>query len=204
MKSILPKEAFVVAKAASDDACRPQLNGVHFRPDGSIEATNGHMLLRFTPNTDPESVEYPAKAVGVDNLADIPPAGVIVPTETCTDAAKALPKRQRMPVLNNVVMAECNGTVRLASTDLEKRSDHVAKPVDMPYPNTDQVFPKDDPTLVIGFDAHYLKTLAEAALAVNPSGEVRLEMHGPLKAMVARVVGDRGNLVGIVMPRHIS
>lgn len=205
MKAILPVEAMQVAKACGDDSFRPQISGVHLRPDGSVEGTNGHMLFRYVPDDQGDPADYPAKAVGVDELADIPAEGVVIPAETCLEAGKAAKRiKHPMPLLRNVVMAECNGTVRLASTNLEQRSDHVAKPPAERFPMTDNLWPKKAPVLTIGFNARYLKALAEAAIAMGNEREVRLELRDPLGAVVAYSRGERGLFQALLMPVKLS
>ena len=136
---------FAVRHAASKDATRYNLNGIHFKADGSTEATDGHMLIQVHAETPPDD-EWPDVGdikASTDALEEF-----ILPLEASERVMRAIPKptRTSMPVLKHarldVVETNANGHARFVTTDLDSVTPMQADKIDGEYPNTAQVIPK--------------------------------------------------------------
>ena len=144
-KMLYSKAHFAVRHAASTDETRYNLNGLHFRGDGTTEATDGHMLIRIKAAT-PAYDEHPNGTEGV-------PEPFILPLEAAHRVAKAIPKRSPSPVLTHAALdvpsTNGNGSARFVVTDGYNGTGNEqaieAKKIEGEYPNTDQVIPKDAP-----------------------------------------------------------
>jgi len=203
---LLHKAQLAAWRLASSEASRPQLNGIHLRPDGSTCATNGHALIIIGP---PEKTEaYPAPDGWQAPI--IPTDGVIIPTETARQAEKNLPKGRAAsyhPFLASALVESLNGTVRLSSTDLDTRKVAEAKPLEGPFPHVEQVIPKGEPVLRIAFNAALLRNVLETLLATGRSVTDRaiFEFHNPNGAAVITYQGDNLTPVkALVMPLRLS
>jgi len=207
-KPHITREALTVAKAASTDPVRANLRGVHLRPDGATEATDGHVMMRWTPSDAVDLADFPRlPGIVPDELPGIPPAGVILPLELATDLAKGIARaskanKGRLPILNGAVMAECNGALRFVCTDLDTTTQHVGRPLEGPFPDTDRIAPKGAPKLRIAFDAALLKRVCEAAIAVSDTEQHALvfDFRTDVGAAAFRVNGEAGQLSGLIMP----
>lgn len=165
---LLGREHLLAAEFASKDASRYQITGVHVNATGAVEATNGHYAIRVPASTiQPEEFpEVAGKGGGVNG------AGLLIPSATCKEALKALPRadvRAAIPVLGlaHLGAGAGPGMAVLTTTDLETSSPRTVKAMVGQFPDLDQVIPTDDTDrIVIGMNAEYLKRIAEYALKV--------------------------------------
>ncbi len=208
MTQLLNRAQLLAVKAASTEATRPQLNGLHIAPNGVTTASDGHCMIRVTPAVL-DTTDYP---VAADWIAPtIPPEGMIVPTATALAALKAIPKARKyggLEVLQNVLVASVNGHVELSTTDLDTTKREQGPLIDFPYPDCDRVIPHGEPVFSIGFDAvllgDLLKTLASMKLA-GMRNPVNLHFYAPLSACKITATTENGDsVVALAMPLRIA
>ena len=151
-----------VAKCASTEKNRYNLNGIHFTKD-FCEATNGHILARITYPTQFPLEEIPNQLIKTglkDDLKDF-----IIPL----DGVKNIPivkGKVSMPILAetyiDVEQSNNNGTVKFQTTNLETTPTAEIRKIDGQYPDTSQVWPKDeDAVFEICLNAEYVKRICE-------------------------------------------
>ena len=214
------KAHFAVRHAASKDATRFNLNGIHFKADGTTEATDGHILIRVKAET-PSGDEYPS-VPGVEASNGEALKEFILPTEAAERAVKSIPKgRQTMPVLSNVGLdvksTNENGAARFITTDLETTAVTEGRKIDGEFPKTDQLIPKvaDDaePTFVI--DLNLMERIVKAAKEFGGSGKANISgkpvtfakfyVSDPLSAILIQVDNPHvGQLEAVIMPCRIK
>jgi len=136
------KAHLAVRHAASADAARFNLNGVHFEADGTTEATDGHMLLRATVATPPME-EFPAVGELPEGDSAGPIVPFILPIDVADRLAKSIPTRPRMPVLAHAALdaesTNANGRARFVATNLEGVTITEGEKIDGEYPKTSQI-----------------------------------------------------------------
>ena len=205
---LIPKAFDRVADAASKDEARPMLCGVHVKATDAgtiIEATDGARMIRATLSKDgcrPE--DYPV-IPGFEASANSANE-VTIPLDVWKKAFKAMPKRATMPILGHLALTMEETQATLASTDLSSASITPIKQTENhPFPNIDQVMPKDTPTFSIAFDANVLADTLKALAMLSDDGHkpmVRCEFHGPEKP--ARIVvchaKESAQVEALVMP----
>lgn len=226
---LVTKAHLCVRHAASKDETRPNLNGVRFRsvenPDAkpgdavyaTTEATDGHMLIRVTAASSPDS-EYPALP-GYES-SDAAPEPFTLPLGAADELKDVLQwagkRRGSMPILTNVLLdvphANANGSVRFVATDLETQRKVEAKKIEGEYPNTDRVIP-EKPTLPDGEAApasftvdlnlleRVLKAAREGGFAGRTSVAARFYVTDPLSALRIEISHPNvGELLAVIMP----
>ena len=200
---LLNRRQLSVAVVASDDPSRPSLTGVCIRPDGTTEATDGHVLLRVTPSpAAPAEAEFPRQAGSpADPQVSAP---FILPAAAALDIMKAIPK-SRLPILEHARLESLNGTVIFVTTDLDTTRHHEARPVEGPYPNTDQVIPEGEPVFSIGFDLGLLEHAVKAMRFGDRYQAVgRFDFYGPLRGCkITRTLPTGERALALVMPHRI-
>ena len=140
------KAHFAVRHAASKDATRYNLNGIHFKTDGTTEATDGHILCRVKAATPPGD-EYPT-VPGVYFGEGEALQSFILPLEAADRAVKSIPKATRtsMPVLSHTALdvksTNENGNARFVATDIETATVTEGKKIEVEFPKTENVIPK--------------------------------------------------------------
>lgn len=190
-----------VSAWASDDETRYNLAHVQVQVEKRrVVATNGHVLIAV-----------PLPEVLVDLLptdADVAPKhDVSIHHTALKTALKGLSKRKNSPpgskqcLVSNGTPSEVSlrfygetGSPYSTTTTLE--NDEAIK-----YPDVDQVFPSGDVKAHIALDPHYLKLLAEYAIA-NGASSVRLEVRDALDPLLARMTlpDDHREVRAVVMP----
>ena len=197
---------FAVRHAASKDVTRYNLCGVHFRADGSVEATDGHMAARATSGTPPAE-EFPD--VGIESTSE-PLEPFVLPLSAATEIVKAIPRRQSMPVLEHAALdvagANSGENARFVTTDLEVKRPVEFRKIDGEYPNVDQVMPqmKGKPAFVL--DASLVERACKIAREFCGGAKlppVKMQFYPGKKhdGVGIRVEDpDRGELVIVVMP----
>ena len=103
-----------VVEAASTDSTRYVINSLCINPDGSVKATDGHILVEAKEFGRGDPKEYPV-IDGID--AEYLPDGPIVLERTAVlDALKLVPKvKHTMPILvNYMALGNGGGKYKLA------------------------------------------------------------------------------------------
>lgn len=218
------KAHFAVRHAASKDSTRHSLNGIHFKSDGSTEATDGHWLLQVKAEVPPDDEWPSAMGCGIKS-SDEKLEPFVLPLEACDAIAKAIPKRntRSMPVLSHaaldVVETNANGSARFVTTDLATTTPVEAQKVDGVYPSTEQVVPNlGDMTLAFAVDLALLAKVAKAAKevrAANGGDTVALgarfyvnslgpDAMSPIRIELYDKGGSGDTMTAIVMPMRLK
>lgn len=138
------KNQLAVRHAASKDESRANLCGVRFKKDGTVEATDGHILCRIKAEAPPVE-EFPV-VVGAELDGEV--EDFTLELGAVERIVKAIPKRTRMPVLAhaavNVSATNGNGSAEFITTDLETAQTIKGRKLDDHWPNTDSVIPAED------------------------------------------------------------
>ena len=195
-----------VARCASDEPARPQLCGVHVAPDGTVTATDGHCLLRVSPEGDAagQAADFP-KPAGKP-VEPLGPAGVIVPGSMATEAARLAPRKGSVPALvDHVALGMRGERVEAYGTDLDTFRTLQGRPPAGNYPDTEQVIPNKEPLHRIALDLDLLANMLAAMKAAGvPGGQgygVILEFHGTFSAMCLRSRTENFQpVLGLLMP----
>jgi len=185
----------------SKDKTRPAITGLRLK-GGTVEATDGHALVRFGAN-GARADEFPQLPGVTAAPAELQ---AIVPMPAVKAACAATARRGSLPILEHVLLAVPDGAdkVKLAATDLDTNYVGESRPSSDVFPATDKVFPSGEPVLRVGFDVSILArvfgALEKVARGTTALDTVTLEFHGPGKAMVFRFDTAHGAATGLVMP----
>lgn len=128
----LPKANLAVVKAASSDACRLAINTVLIEADGATVATDGHILVKVG-------------AIPANKMAT-PLKPCLLSRDDAMAIAKALPKKGT-PAEIDVDATNLNGHIAVKVGT----ATHAPLKTDMQFPDYGQVYPKEAPSLTIGF-----------------------------------------------------
>jgi len=212
---LLDKRSLLMAKAASKDDSRLSIQGVRIEADGTGVATDGHILFKFTPDKDTiqDPKDYPtlegvnpvgAPANGNEGLHPF-----TIPTRDALDIAKAVPKRNPLPILEYIALDEQrtndNGSACFGVTDLDSPRVFSPRKIDADFPDHSKLWPKGKATVRIGLDVDKLDIMVQVLKAAGVEA-ISLEIHDPLSAMVVRsdMIKDGGTVTGLVMPRRLE
>src|SRR5262245_43730168 len=103
---LLQRKALEIARAASKDQTRQSICGLRIEPDGTTIATDGHILAKFTPLSNPDSKEYPViDGVNADDGENrLQP--FTLTTEGVALLLRALSKKtpRSLPILGNIAL----------------------------------------------------------------------------------------------------
>lgn len=145
---LITKRVLGAYRFASDDETRSALRVVRIEPDGSGVATNGHILIKVSPNgVNPEEESFPQPYGEHTRLVE----GVSIPANTCKDAEKAISKKtaKTFPNLNNVAMTEvpaseenhvsCKKTLEVTDLETWKRLEFTTD--NGQFPNWERIIP---------------------------------------------------------------
>ena len=156
----LSKRQLAPRHAASTDETRYNLNGVHIKPDGSTEATDGHMLIQVSRYVEDDGEETRSIERGVALGSELS-KDTIVTLDGVDSIRRAMPKRKDSDrsVMVDVKESNLNGSVRVVWPDGECRSEKVVGE----YPNTGQVIPEiSDGDIQFCVNFQLLERLAKA------------------------------------------
>lgn len=195
-----------ISSFASSDITRPNLMGIHYRPEGVLEATNGHFAVRV-PLAN--SVAHPAAAG-----ATSPTSPMTFQASAVAAAVKALPKGDALT--RSAALDDGNPPLAISSTG------HTALPTTVDggaFPNVPQVILTGEPAASIGLSLDYLKQIVTYLAKHHPEGKrgmVRLDLYpdrdgkdpgkvSPLAPVVFRApVGeDRREAQVLLMPMRL-
>ena len=194
------KANFAVVHGVSKDEFRPYLQGVHLRPDGATEASNGRVLFKVS-KAQADTGDFPQLPDGCTSTS---PNGEIVPVDTIKKVLKAIPTKG-LPILRHVELIDKG---RFFTTDLENKTIIDFRPIDGPYPDTDGVYPEPDkePRIGIGFSVDVLESMCKfvhAAKGGNKENEIiALTFYSPESGAVfsAGQNDDGQEISGMIMP----
>lgn len=203
MKPVLIDQKNDITPFASTDSSRLILNGVHFAPDYT-EATDGRVMIRV-PYSSIDSQEFPQ----CPGPVELEP--VTVPTDKFK---KALSNRgkSKLPVLNSVKVAGDVKSVTMTATDSDVSFQATTcKGIDLTWPNTDQVWPKEEAKIEICLSSELLGKICDYAQK-HGTGSRKDHATGIKFSFVdgESVVrfqipfGDRKDAVGLLMPMRTT
>ena len=197
---VKPEALEAAATIASTDKYRPNLNSVLVNDAGIVTATDGHALIQVSAAMEMDAADYPA--VTPDGMHAPSGDGVILPLSAVKEAAKAARKvKSPIPSLRSVAVCVNETHGQLISTDLDTTSRTEYRPLEGPFPNVEQVYPKAPIVFSIGFDPALLARTLEAFAEVSDS-PVRLSFYSDHHAVLISSVD--GAAKGLVMPRLID
>ena len=156
----LSKRQLAPRHAASTDETRYNLNGIHVRPDGSTEATDGHMLIQVSRYVEDDNEQATSIERGLSPGCELA-KDTIVGLDGVESIRRAMPKRKDSDrsVMVDVEESNLNGSVRVVWPDGECRSEKVVGE----YPNTGQVIPEvSDGDIQFAINLQLLERLTKA------------------------------------------
>jgi len=202
--------------ATTEEDSRYFLNAVQVRPDGTVVATNGHLLLQVRDAHTIPDEDFPQRPnTGV--FAQSPTDPVCLPVPLVEKLIAATQKKGRLPMLACVqVGQDAAGGIFATATDLETSlSSPLPTGTDRPrFPPFDRaLIPADRPHLTIRLSACYLATLAKAAgllygkhlyggiVEFQIPTEPQYQPTGVIRSQVRVIItGPERTLDGVLMP----
>ena len=204
------KSQLAARHAASTDPTRFNLNGVHFKADGSTEASDGHMLIQVSPlGTDPQA--FPASA-GINYTEGETLVPFILPSATVNQLAKSIPKAGKgFPILANaaldVASTNANGAARFVVTDLETSGEVKGEKIAGEFPNTSQVIPERG-EVTFAMNLEFLEKVIKAAKEFAPKSKCRVaKFYATDTLSPVRIELDdaeHGEMLAVVMPVRVK
>ena len=213
---LISKAMLAVRHAASTDETRYNLNGIHFRSDTEVEATDGHMLIRASVEAQ-KSEEFPSVG-GLDRTSEEKISPFVMQLSTVDEIRKAIPKASRVPILQNALIdvnyTNQNKSVKVHTTDLQNSREIIGKKIEGEYPTTDQAYP--DPAreeLAFYINLCLLERVIKAAKEFGVpknilAAKFYIKKGGPKKRAMAPVRielknDEGGELQAVIMPMHV-
>ena len=208
---LLDRRVFALYRAAYPAADRRYINGVSIKPDGSGVATDGSLLVKWTPEFPVDPKEYP-HIDGINPVSDEPLTPFTLDLEVCKTLERALRKKTTMPILSyaavDVTQTNANNFVFMAVTDLE--SQQLVKPRKVnqtdekgneedAFPKYDRVIPTNDPTVTITFGLDVLKRLIDTLQALDLKS-AKFEFRDAESPAVVTGEGEAGKVFALAMP----
>ena len=197
----------VLRFATTPDDTRYALNSYGLGPDGSICATDGHLMLYSEKPADAPPEDFPVLPNPFDVGSTV---AVVLPVDAADAAVRAIKKTQSIPVLDHIAVAPANGdphVLRVAATDLNTPFDTTVHSEGQ-FPAWRKVVPTKEPTLTVHLGADMLIAIGRAAkVATKGSGStgpvVKFEFTGktdsdPIRITFSCEVGSEVH--GVVMP----
>lgn len=182
-----PARLLRLAALVSTEESRPSLHGVYFAPDGSMVATNGHVMGIYARSHNCPSGSYEVSKNAARFLAKIVKTAKLLgfeEDEALTEANVALPVTHEVGKGINVAW---NG----ASVFLPE--------IKGPYPNYLLICPRDEPSPVSGI-AYSQKVLAK----FGKDARLFFTFYQYNKAAVVRLMNKYGRFLtdfyGLIMP----
>lgn len=215
-----------VIPATSHDDTRYFLTAVQIEPDGTVVATNGHVLLTAKDRSAFVDADFPQTARTSTQPVPSPDKPVLLKAETAERLIGAMPKRSPIPILQAVQIAQDDKGAYAVATDLQ-----IPVTVDLEFPGENdagqfpswrRVMPKDDqPYAAVKLGVPVLEALIKAAKAVTTqkvhSGPfitleipIALEAYagkdhtkGLISAFRVRIAGTDVDVDGCAMPVRV-
>lgn len=219
--------------ATTNDETRYVLSAVQVQPDGSVRATDGHILVYARDPHPQEDADFPTVAGAQPITA--PSAPVLLPADLAKRLLAGMPKKSTVPVLGCVQLGTVNGGggVQAVSTDLSVPviADLTAAQA-LQFPSTDRVMVTDGqrPAVIkLCLSAEMLTRLAQIAreagrakgtnvvaleIPTDPvyqgkrwegDGDATAQVpNGNLESAVRFTCGTEVTVEGVVMPCRID
>lgn len=158
--TVLPRAVVALNAIRSQEAIRPILNGVHLAPDGTMTATDGHVLLTWRNAAEFDDTEGPASGLlGVGYVLEITPAVL------------RLAKLRKCAALSLEIAGDvATWTPSSSSGHRDEMAAVRSRIIEGPYPNYRQVIPRYVPEIVGAMpplNAEYVGRFALAAQQDN-------------------------------------
>lgn len=158
-----------VLSATTANETRYNLDAVQIQLDGSVVATDGHVLLVAKEHDPHKDEDFPVK--DITEFKGSPDKPVLLPRSLAEKLIAALPKRSAVPILDAVqVSTDGEAGSVISATDLE-----VPYVVRLPKDDNGQRFPAyahilpaaDRPALTVRLAVNVLQAVIKAATAVQ-------------------------------------
>jgi DNA polymerase III sliding clamp (beta) subunit (PCNA family) len=194
----------------SQDESRYALCGVHFNAEKKrLEATDGRMLI-VVPVLQSDG-EYPTPITqGKEEPKDF-----LIHAKFLQEALEKIPQRTTLPILKKAQVDTSlndNGKeikrINISTTDLDCEYVTSSKDMQTPFPNAEQVFPKDPPNWHITLSPRLLAAIGNYANkhCNDKASSVKIEFwteHDP--ARFTMLVGEeQQQAIVILMPMRMS
>lgn len=170
-----------VSAWASDDATRLSITGVRIDVERKqVVATNGHILVAV-PLPGPNNALTPSVE------GSMPAESFTIPADALRAALKSIPKAKSTLECQRRAAVAQTGPSRLELTTWPQFPAATKQFVEIDrsaFPDYAQVVPQSEPTATVSVNPHYLKLLAEYAIAAK-SPSVSLEVRGTQDLLVA-------------------
>lgn len=192
-------------KVTSKDASRRMLQGVHMTPDYA-EATDGHILARVPHPSCATPDEAPANW---QPMAAEAPAGQVIHADSLADLARALPKKERIPLLTLAAVgraAEGGPLIGVTGLAIEERR-LTLEVIEGTFPNAVSIWPQGEVKFRVALNPRLLRVLAE--LGENDAGTSvvfnlrSLDDHTQPIEFAINGSYDRRPITGLVMPMRL-
>jgi len=200
---LISKNQLKVVAFASKEETRQALNGVNIRPnDNSVEATDGHSLMRVTNKSKVQLNEFP----NVKPFNDLD-ENKMIPASAVNKLLKTMPsKKHNIPILN-YFRAGLNGNkIDFTYTDLEDSQTLTAHITEGKYPNTDQVMPKEkNHNIKIALDAQKMAEICKYIASVSDDSSSMMVLHIQDKdhALLITAETENESIKGLLMPLQL-
>lgn len=211
-----------VLPAADSRDVTSRCDKIEVRPDGTVTATNGHVLLSATERTRFLDADFPVK--GLPKYHGDPPTAITLNAAEIARVVKALTKKSTMlyPILTAVQLGtDAEGTY-LAATDLTSQTVlRVPTQEDQrgQFPAWDRLVPaREEPAICVELSTAVLKVLIQAAETVHGLDILRTQRRATVRLYVrtdaahqtetghgnagirVEIDGTDTAIVGVVMP----
>jgi hypothetical protein len=206
---MLNKHNFEVANFVCKEESRYSLQAILVTPQATV-ATDGHRLVKVTVPADRKAEDFP-KADPSFHASDTF-APFLLPAESAKQIAKAIPKKQTIPILECVAIdgkqTDANGTAHLAVTDLQTFTPFTVRKPEGRFPNYESIIPKTgECTLSISVNPVYLMELCKSALefqggrgAYNPKIILRFRDANSSIRLECKPNDERQEWLAVLMP----
>lgn len=189
-----------VGHCASKEESRYHLSNIHFTQEYT-EASNGHILARITypiqfdPADLPENIKTKPKEEIKDFL--IPLSGV---------KEIKFQKKVNIPCLADVYVdvdeTNNNGNAKFISTDLQTTPITEIKKIDGEFPDSNQIFPTQEPVFEICLDPSYLEIFCKITKEFGKHPHVKLTFYNIDSPVLVESYNQdtKQNFTGLIMP----
>jgi len=188
-----------VAKAASKETGRYNLNSIHFTKDYT-ESSNGHIMARVTypEQFDPSEVPDLIKTGKKEDIQEF-----MIPADSLKGVK--FPKKISLPVLKDLYVdvesTNSNGSAKFGMTDLETTIQPEIRKMEGEYPNVNACIPTSEPIFEVSLDGRYLAMMATiAAQFQERTGEITLHFHSFTSPVVITAFNESQKFKGLIMP----
>lgn len=164
---MLNQHSLETAKLAPREESRYTLKAICVTEQATV-VTNGHYLVHVThPKQDLACYPSVPGAASDAELADV--KQILVGRDSALELLKAMPKKEKIPILNNAVIGQAeDGSIKAVTTDLDMHRPATFRKVDGQYPNWQAVITShSEPMVRVGLNAAYVAELLKQAASYN-------------------------------------